>query len=306
MNENTNGEPSTENTEATQVEKQTWDKTVATLEGETLVGDDKTGKIKLPPPLRFIFGDMLGVVILVWLPVFLAFFIPWELYGLNIKLGKQLTLGMLFSALIIALPPWIILSRHLLRGRLWDGIIEMFLWAIWECGAVIFLSYLHPEQAEKVIWNASAYWESMSHWIQTGQGMEADPSLWLPQHALHVVMLVIGAFILGLPALMLGVLQLNYMNYYVAMCMLESSRPLLTMGVAWHFWSVIRVAGFIILASSIYQLELLLTDARRAAVVIRTVWGGIIIGILLVILDAILKWKFASTINLILNGLMDR
>jgi hypothetical protein len=232
---------------------------------------------------------MSGVVFWVWIPALLAFFLPWEQWVGQTQVVGSLSASRLVVALIIAIPPWIVLTRHLARGRMWDGVLDMFLWAIWECMAIITLCYLYPARAEQAIWNASTYWEDMRNWIQTGKGTEGDPALWLPLQGKHLIMLIVGAFIFGLPALVMGVFQLNYMNYYVSQVMHSSGNPLIALPIAWHFWSVIRVAGYIIIATSIYQLEIAFMNLRRLRWTTWSIVGGLVVGLLLVVADALLK-----------------
>ncbi len=254
-----------------------------------------------PKPARFIFGEMFGAVFLAWIPVVVAFFLPWSVWTGDAAIAGSLTVTHLIVALIIALPPWVVLLLKLIRGRLLDGIIEMFLWAIWECVAMVILCYLYPGQGENLIWHASEYWNDMHGWLVSGTGEEATPALWLPIHAKHLVMVSVAAFLGGLPALIMGVLQLNYMNYYVARCLLLSDNPLLTCIVAWHFWSVMRVIGYIIISSTLFQLFMKL--------VFRSPWRvssfvlGIIFGLLFVVGDGICKWQFADDWRIILSDL---
>jgi hypothetical protein len=249
----------------------------------------------LLPPLRFVFGEVWGIVFLIWLPILILFFFPWTIIGQNEAVVGSLKLHQLLFALVIALPPWIVLIVHLVRGRLWDGILDMFLWAIWESFIMLILCYLYPERASSVIWNASSYWDEMRHWIATGKGAEGDPSVWLLIHLKHLIMLIIGAIVFGLPALLMGVLQLNYMNYYVARCALLSDNPLLTVFTAWHFWSVIRVAGFIILASSFFHMILRLFFRVRWS---GAAFGfGLFYGFLFIFFDGLLKWLYADTVR---------
>ena len=126
-------------------------------------------------PGRFVFADMSGVIAFVWLPVGLMFFLPFNrLFGNTLMIG-DLQITHFIVGLGIAIIPWFVLLNHLRKGRLWDGIIDMFLWAIWECIAVITLCYLYPDQAEQVIYRASDYWKEMHGWLRTGEGNEADP-----------------------------------------------------------------------------------------------------------------------------------
>jgi hypothetical protein len=255
----------------------------------------------LGEPMRLVFGDMSGAFFLVFIPVLFAFFFPWNLWLPNIAVAKGLTVRHLALACTIAIFPWIVLTLHLARGRLWDGILDMFLWAIWECGIMITLCYLYPHRAEAVLYNAAAYWDDMQSWLITGHGTEGTISAWFPIHLRHLVLIHIGAFLIGLPGLVLGVLQLNFMNYYVSRCMLAATDPLRTLPVAWHFWSVIRVLGFITIASAIYQVFLRLifrVPARWG-----WIWGAWFSGMIFVVLDALLKWRFAETVRMMLRSL---
>ncbi len=251
--------------------------------------------------MRLVYGDMAGVVFLCWIPILAAFFLPWSLFMPDVVLVGELTVLHLAVAGLIAVFPWIVLILHLVRGRIWDGILDMLLWAIWECLIVITLCYLYPDRAQALFWNASTYWEDMREWLMTGQGTEGDPSKWLPIHLTHLGLIHVGAFILGLPALILGVFQLNFMNFYVANCLRASSDPFLTLPVAWHFWSIIRVIGFITIATAIFQmfLRLVFSVPSRWS----TIWLAWISGIIFVVADALLKWQFAEKIRLMLNQL---
>jgi len=250
---------------------------------------------KASPPLRFVFGDMWGVIFLIWVPVIICFFLPWHLLIPDTEIIGNLKYHQAIFGLVIALPPWIVLIVHLTRGRLLDGILDMFLWAIWECFIMILLCFLYPDVGSDVIWNGSGYWEEMRGWLATGEGIEGDPGQWLYVHAKHLIMLVIGALVFGLPALVMGVFQLNYMNYYVARCMLLSDNPLITLLAAWHFWSILRVAGYIILASTFFQAVLRL--------IFRTRWsggafaGGLVTGLLFMVADGIFKWLYAEHVR---------
>lgn len=261
----------------------------------------------LPPPIRLVFGDMAGVVFLVWFPIMAALLIPWtnwlSMDPMVIGFGKNamvISLVQLIVPLIIAFPPWIVLMIHLKRGRLWDGILDMFLWAIWESLIMIIMCYLYPGHTEKLIWHASLYWGTMSHWIATGIGPEGEPGVFIWIHLKHLVAVAVGAIILGLPALVLGVLQLNYMNFYVAQCMVLSDNALLTLPIAWHFWSVVRVMGFITISSSLFQMTL---KGFKAPARWSVVWWGVIIGIILVAADMVLKAVYAEDIRIILKML---
>ena len=252
-------------------------------------------------PGRFVFADMSGVLLLVWFPVMVAFFFPFKEYLGDVPLAGSFGLSHLVSAFIIAIGPWFVLLNHLRKGRLFDGIADMILWAIWECLIVITLTFFYKEQAREVFWNASSYWQDMREWLATGRGAEGDPSVWLLMHVKHLAILLVASLFFGLPALIMGVLQLNYMNYYVASCMLASDNPLMVGLMAWHVWSILRVTGYIVLASTVFHCVLGLTGKvhwRKSQFA-----GGIIVGLCLVILDGILKWQLAETTRQVILSL---
>ena len=255
-------------------------------------------------PLRIVFGDMAGFVFLVWFPIFFCFFLGWTGWlGTARMPGMPFNVIQLVVAAIIAFPPWIVLWRHLVRGRLWDGILDMFLWAIWESTVMIMFCYFFPGIAGRILWHASDYWTEMSNWIATGVGAESHWVQWLPIHVRHLIMLLIGALIFGYPALIMGVFQLNYMNYYVAQCMLNSANGLLVLPIAWNFWGIVRVAGYIVLASTVFQL--VFKWIRRAPATAAAIVGGFVIGLLLIVLDGYLKWQFAEQVRITLKLLVN-
>lgn len=250
---------------------------------------------ELGEPMRLVFGDMTGVFILCWIPVIFAFFFPWSVFIRNVTVVGDLDSHQLALALTIGIFPWIVLVLHVWKGRLWDGILDMILWALWECLIMIALCYLYPDRAQEIIFRASDYWDEMSRWIASGKGAEGDIAQWGMIHAKHLGMLVIAGFLFGLPALIFGVLQLNYMNFYVAQLMSASDNPLLTLVVAWHFWSILRVVGYIILASTMFQIFMALIIRRPSRNY--AIAGGFIWGILFVIADATCKYVYAENVR---------
>jgi hypothetical protein len=51
----------------------------------------------------------------------------------------------------------------------------------------------------------------------------------------------------GAAAMPMGAVLMNYMGHYVGRLAASSSRPVLTMVVAWHPWAVIRVISFVVI-----------------------------------------------------------
>jgi hypothetical protein len=140
------------------------------------------------------------------------------------------------------------LSRLVLErsyGRAWG--LGMG-WAALLSASVIALVHLTPEAAAAGILNGEPYRAEMFGWIATGEGREVSPSLFLPEHALHLVAFVVlcwlSASYLGL---VLGAMLTAYMSYFVGSYAAAAQLPLLGSIAAWVPWSVVRVAAFVLL-----------------------------------------------------------
>ncbi len=97
--------------------------------------------------------------------------------------------------------------------------------------------------------HGTAYWDEMSRWLETGQGREADPAEFLPQHLLHAALFIaLSLATASLVSIAFGAVLMNYMAYYVArVVLLTPARPVLAGLLAWHPWSVVRVASYVVL-----------------------------------------------------------
>ncbi len=128
------------------------------------------------------------------------------------------------------------------------------LWAGLLSAGVIFLTLWRPEIAEAGILNGEPYREEMFGWIWSGEGKEVSPSLFLPEHALHLSAFVLLTWISGgYLGLTLGALLVAYMSYFVGSYAGASGHWFVGSIVAWVPWSVVRVGAFVLLGALFSQ-----------------------------------------------------
>lgn len=140
----------------------------------------------------------------------------------------------------------VILLRRRTRA---EAIGAMLVWALLHGMTMTLLTFADPVRAAGVVLNGPAYWREMAPWLETGIGRESIPSEFLPQHLLHagafVLLCLLTASALGI---LLGAVLMNYMAYYVGhVVILTPARPALAALLAWHPWSLVRIAAFVIL-----------------------------------------------------------
>jgi hypothetical protein len=126
-------------------------------------------------------------------------------------------------------------------GMAWAGLLSL---------GVILLVYLLPAAAAAGILNGEPYREEMFGWIRTGIAPENTPSIFIPQHLLHLGLFVVLAYVsAGYLGLVLGTALTAYMSYFVASYAVAADRLLLGPVVAWVPWSVLRVAAFVLIGA---------------------------------------------------------
>ncbi len=124
----------------------------------------------------------------------------------------------------------------------------MLFWAL--CLGIVMVTacVYYTDQAARSIFHGTEYAAEMFHWIHTGEGAEGNPVLFVPVHLLHfVIFALLSILTASLLSLLMGALLMNYMSFYVGSVILASNDRLLAALMAWHPWSVIRVASFVIL-----------------------------------------------------------
>ncbi len=175
---------------------------------------------------------------------------------------------------------WFLASR---RDRTRPGVVGWLLaWAAALSLSFVALTAVAPETAAQVIPHARSYWNEMRPWLETGVGPEASPAAFVPQHLLHLVaFVVLAAATGGWGGLVLGAYLLGFMSFYVGMTASLAERPLAAVALAWHPWSLLRVAAFVLLGVCLSRLLLermppraWLHAERRRLAFAAALWGA--------------------------------
>lgn len=168
--------------------------------------------------------------------------------GAAITTGAGFLIGAAWLFPILgSLVPLIVFLPLVKEGRPARAAAWVLLWAVFQSIALGVAVQLAPDRAAEVVLRGPAYAEEMLHWIRTGEGPEGSPRLFLPIHLRHyLAFCVLSVLSVGTLGLVLGTVLLNYMNFYVAQLVRESSQPVLALGFGWPVWAVIRVAGFVV------------------------------------------------------------
>lgn len=178
------------------------------------------------------------------------------------------------------------------RGDLRLAIARMLLWALTMAACATVLSYLQPWRTDALFLRGAAYRTEMFAWVASGLGAESMPSRFIPQQAMHASLFaLLAAATGGVLAMPMGAVLMNYMGHYVGMLGATSARPALTMWLAWHPWSVIRVASFVVIGvilsapvlGRVYRFRV---DWRSARTPMIWACAGLVA-------DVVLKWLLA-------------
>lgn len=217
--------------------------------------------------------------------------------ALLLGIGSVLTTGTslafrhpVLTPILGAAVPYPIFLWKLRRGEYGSCFAWMLVWGVIQSGVVIVATIGVPEAATLAIWKGSTYSAEMFHWIQTGEGAEGSLSLFLPIH-LRDYLLFCGLSLMTVSsaALVLGTLQLNYMNFYVAELIQHSVHPVLAMAVAWPLWSILRVIGFILTGIALGAVALAGWCRWRGEIQGRIPWRYWGIGVGFVVADVVVK-----------------
>lgn len=193
--------------------------------------------------------------------------------------GSKLLLPVLCAA--PAYPSMVILIKRRWRAH---AIGAMLLWAALLGTMMTALCVAMPERASTVVFNGPAYWDEMRVWLETGEGRESSPRLFVPQHLLHAAAFVLLSLATGsLVSLVFGAILMNYMAYYVAQVVLATpAHPMLAAILGWHPWSVLRIASFVVLGVILAEPLLSKLVGIRAGTRGRAAWilfavGGLVL-----------------------------
>ena len=210
-------------------------------------------------------------------------------------------LGFIISKLFIlplflSVPIYLLMIHLLKQGERKKAVAYMLLWALILGLVMTFACYLYPEKSEGLIIHGGGYRDEMFDWIKTGIGKEATPSKFIPEHLLHLgIFIALSLVTLSAASILFGTILMNYMAFYVAQLMLRTDQKVLVFIVGWHFWSLFRIAGFVILGvvlaepilHRVFKYNWRLKDARPY----------LMTAALLIILDMTCKAIFAPAVG---------
>lgn len=164
-------------------------------------------------------------------------------YAIGWALGLPVLLPILNT---LASFPFMVLALR--RGDLRLAVGRMLVWALTMGVTATLLSYARPVPTGSLFLRGESYRTEMFAWVMTGVGAESAPSQFIPQQAGHAALFSGLALATGGAAAMpMGAVLMNYMGHYVGTLAATSRRPALTMLLAWHPWSVVRVVSFVVL-----------------------------------------------------------
>ncbi|MFN0151488.1 MAG: hypothetical protein ACKVU1_12365 [bacterium] len=196
-----------------------------------------------------------------------------------------------------ALPPLALLPRfiaHVRAGRHGAAARDALVWALALSILTILVVLVFPERMESRVAHGPAYRDETFRWIETGVGKEGNIREFLPEHLLHLCVLLVLSFATGgIAALYLGGFLLGYMNFYVASLIAVSNAPALSALVGWPVWSVCRVTGFVLAAVAVARPAY--RRFRSAGADLATGRRFLAAGLGLAVVDILLKHFLAET-----------
>lgn len=219
-----------------------------------------------------------------------------------------LCLGLLLGKFLL---PWVQAAAvfplywYTLSKGNWRQTASLMLgWAVLLAILVGLLSFFATGFMETKILQGAAYKKEMFHWVSTGIGSEGNVRQFLPQHALHflifaVLTLVSGGFL----GLVMGSALMNYMSFYVGALLVEANSLIGVLLLAWPPWAIVRVTGFILIAMAFSAMAI--NRFRPGESDRQQIRFYSILGLSLLILDVVLKWRLAASWQELLKRLTD-
>jgi len=152
--------------------------------------------------------------------------------------------------LLCSLPVYLFMLAMHKQGKRMEAVLYMLLWALLLGIFVTLVSFAFPAAAEDIIIKGAEYRDEMFSWIRTGIGTEGTPSRFIPQHMLHLgVFILLSILTMSSLSIFFGAVLMNYMAFYVSQLMHHSPNKILILFIGWHFWSLFRIAAFVILGA---------------------------------------------------------
>jgi hypothetical protein len=167
------------------------------------------------------------------------------LYPLGVSLGVPWLLP-----LMNALPAYVVMAGRLSRRDRKGAVLAMLCWAAALAVGATLTFALWPSDPGAVVIHGPAYRAEMFHWIRTSEGSEGVPSLFIPQHLLHLALFVaLSLASASLASIVMGAVMMNYMAYYVASLARAGVPTWAVVALGWQPYALCRVAAFSILGA---------------------------------------------------------
>lgn len=206
--------------------------------------------------------------------------------------------------LLLGVPAYLLMIGILKTGSRKKAVLYMLLWAAILGIVMTFVCYIAPEKSEEIIIRGTEYRDEMFSWIKTGIGKEGTPSQFIPEHLLHLsIFIVLSIASISAVSILFGAVLMNYMAFYVAQLMLNTNQEIPVFIVGWHFWSLFRIAGFVILG--VVLSEPLLSKVFKYEWHWRDIKYYLLAAAILIILDISCKAIFAPGIGTLMQKLVN-
>jgi len=207
--------------------------------------------------------------------------------------------------------PFYLLYHFLIIAQKYDSALKQsFVWTITIALLVIILTVIFPDLAKRAIISGESYTEEMFYWIKTGIGAESDPSQFVPTHILHYSIFVVTCLIsMSFIGIIFGAYLMNYMDYYVGMLFLHIADPtptnyLIIALIAWPIWAIIRVIGYLYTGLALAIPLTTRIFGQEFSDVKNEFKKYIITGLVLIVLDMILKAILAPLYQQIFHAII--
>lgn len=186
---------------------------------------------------------------------------------------------------------WLVKEKRLLEAA--ALVLE---WALVLTLAVVGATLQYGDRLAPLIIHGEAYRQEMFKWVATGIGPEGNPSLFLvPKVKELIIFSAAAAATLGFAALLMGAILLDYMNFYVGSLILAAkpgAAPLVA-ALAWPIYAILRVPGYVFLATALTRIVYVALKERRLAVEEET-RRLLLYAAVLIALDFVLKATVAN------------
>ena len=224
-------------------------------------------------------------------------------------------IGLIIGSLALPLLQVIVIIPFFLKNvwkwRLWRASGLVLLWSLLLTVSVAAASYsigCSIDHVSRII-KGQSYLSEMIHWIETGEGPEGDPSLFIVPKIIEIGLFSIVTFLtIGIGGLFMGAILLNYMNLYYGTVIYMANGDPNAILFGWPIYAIIRVIGYVFLGT--YLSRLIMNIAERKP--LNQLFTGtarrlLIYALILIILDFILKATIANTIyQPLLNSIIDQ